>query len=745
MFNRKNIRLSLITILISGLIMSCSNKEQLLPERDKIKEIYELAKESGFKGTYEEWIASITGEKGDPGHSPIVTIGPNGNWFIDGNDSDILAKGETGPQGEQGVSIISIVKTDSKDNIDVYTITYSNGSTSTFEVTNGVNGENGLDGINGENGIKGEPGKDGHSPIITIGSNGNWHVDNVDTGICALGNHTNENFVVTFNLCGGTIDEPFQEKVEVKWGQTIDLSLPTKKGYRFVGWYTSLNVNAKKFSIGDAVFSDLNLYAKYEKGIFSVNYVLNGGKIDFAEEVKTEFEYYENYKIPVNVTRFGYKFKGWSLNGEIIPYTGIYAYENITLEAVWEENLNHTITLLLNGGSCNGETTINVRTNEEYEIIVEPYYENFVFMGWYDENNRLFPTYGNYSYDHDIQLTARRESRKTYEFMLDLNGGTTEATTSFTLNNEEIRKGVYLPVPIKEGLKFAGYYYLNQKASDQNGLLFVDLNFNTYQQNVLFAKYSSNDPSVASDILEYGSYPQTKIEDYDLILSLEKISEKNSKGYIEFNGKEYAKEDEIFGISYFLVEPLHWIKLINGDYMSDNTIDIVSFYNSDTTRSVNDETIHPNNYKYSSVRAFLNGYDGTSYNVPDYSNNGLISKIFTKEEQAHLQTTLVEQSDASTGQTNPYFSGDTEDKLYIPSREDVLNEIHNSSITINRVRKPTDYAKLKFKKSPEEKYWLRTPYKYDNKICRVLNSIGKMENTDIVTKELGLVVCASFI
>ena len=86
--------------------------------------------------------------------------------------------GPQGPSGEDGISIISIEKTSTEGNIDTYTITYSNGTTTTFTVVNGMNGEQGIQGVKGE---------DGHTPIISIGENGNWYVDGVDTGISAHG------------------------------------------------------------------------------------------------------------------------------------------------------------------------------------------------------------------------------------------------------------------------------------------------------------------------------------------------------------------------------------------------------------------------------------------------------------------------------------------------------------------------------------------------------------------------------
>jgi len=74
------------------------------------------------------------GKDGKDGHSPVVTIGPNGNWYIDGKDS---GKPSQGVQGEQG--------------------------------------------------DPGDPGADGYTPVITIGPNGNWFIDGEDTGITAKG------------------------------------------------------------------------------------------------------------------------------------------------------------------------------------------------------------------------------------------------------------------------------------------------------------------------------------------------------------------------------------------------------------------------------------------------------------------------------------------------------------------------------------------------------------------------------
>ena len=122
----------------------------------------------------------IQGIPGKDGHTPVVTIGENGNWYIDGVDSGIRAEAI---KGEDGIGVISIEKTATNGLIDTYTITFTNSETTTFTVTNGKDGATGAQGIQG---IQGEPGKDGHTPVITI-ENGNWYIDGVNTNVLAEG------------------------------------------------------------------------------------------------------------------------------------------------------------------------------------------------------------------------------------------------------------------------------------------------------------------------------------------------------------------------------------------------------------------------------------------------------------------------------------------------------------------------------------------------------------------------------
>lgn len=81
------------------------------------KSAYELAVDAGFTGTLEEWLESLKGSAGN--------------------------------------SVVSVIKTATNGLVDTYTITFSDGTTTTFDVTNGADGGIGPQGPEGTQGVSG--------------------------------------------------------------------------------------------------------------------------------------------------------------------------------------------------------------------------------------------------------------------------------------------------------------------------------------------------------------------------------------------------------------------------------------------------------------------------------------------------------------------------------------------------------------------------------------------------------------
>ena len=243
-----------------------------------------------------------------------------------------------------------------------------------------------------------------------------------------------------------------------------------------------------------------------------------------------------------------------------------------------------------------------------------------------------------------------------------------------------------------------------------------------YTNNLTIEVYIDNGKSY----INLGKYPQTVVDDEELISELDKISMTNSLGYIEYEGVEYKKQVAIPNypnysfengnivndgqVYYFKVEPIKWrvLETTAGGFklLSEYLLDTKPFYISPDNRTINGQTIYANNYEYSTIRAWLNGYDGTSFDVYDYEGIGFIDIAFNELEKTLIKTTFVDNSIETTGyESNSYVCNNTNDKIYLLSYKDLNNESFGFSSDLERQTKVTDFALAK-------SCWLSTDSSY---------------------------------
>lgn len=142
------------------------------------------------------------------------------------------------------------------------------------------------------------------------------------------------------------------------------------------------------------------------------------------------------------------------------------------------------------------------------------------------------------------------------------------------------------------------------------------------------------------ETIEFGNYPQKLVTDASLISTLDGLTP-DSDGYVTSGDVKYLKTrgsgENGYSASttyYFEVEPITW-KYYSGTLICEKIIDASAYYTDWLNNRINNttkETIYPNNYMYSTVRAYLNGLDGSNYYVNDFSGKGFIDKAFTADE-----------------------------------------------------------------------------------------------------------------
>ncbi len=296
-----------------------------------------------------------------------------------------------------------------------------------------------------------------------------------------------------------------------------------------------------------------------------------------------------------------------------------------------------------------------------------------------------------------------------YTIIYDANGG------EVGIESQIVNFGASytLPVPTREGWTFIGWY--NDSTLYQAGI------WNTKSDVVLTANWISK-PFIenGNQYIYFGEYPQTLKQDSVTITS---NTPDSNDYYLGSDGARYAKVEAqpysspyyfsnkqqiVKGTTYyFKVEPIKWkILQVNGTQyklVTDLIIDNQMFHSSDSTRTIDGKTIYASNYEYSDIRKWLN---------EDFYN-----KAFTKELQAYINITLVDNSLASTGDSsNKYICNDTHDKVYLLSYKDITNEEYGFTDYTSREKQLTDYAKAKgcYMNTRTDVYnngyyWLRSP------------------------------------
>lgn len=261
----------------------------------------------------------------------------------------------------------------------------------------------------------------------------------------------------------------------------------------------------------------------------------------------------------------------------------------------------------------------------------------------------------------------------------------------------------------------------------------------------------------------FGVYPKTVVPlaDNKLINENESITVGANTYYKGANNKYYAKvKEKAFKCPgytysdntkvneefdntyrYFEVEPIRWrlLEYKNQIYLVSTEIieGYIPYCNKKSLTLINGNTIYNNNYKYSSIRAWLNGKyeDGDIHkytdDIPDvfppvfndepdpvnyYENNGFLQTAFTSAAQQIIKTTVVQNEDVN----NRYACENTKDKVFLLSK----NEI--SALAGSTQKNPTDYAIANHvEKYSTGGYWMtRTPYNYGDEMIIRLNEKG---------------------
>ncbi|MCR5523490.1 MAG: InlB B-repeat-containing protein [Clostridia bacterium] len=297
-----------------------------------------------------------------------------------------------------------------------------------------------------------------------------------------------------------------------------------------------------------------------------------------------------------------------------------------------------------------------------------------------------------------------------------------------------------------------------------------------------YMEFSSETPGAdysVGDIIEYGLYPQSEVKDQETINKLISAADPDIISYGYFSGtgswddgemalsdfmsyRDVAYKGNIYrivgvddyrpyytggtsssnyqqqngycapGLYCFKFEPIKWRVLDSesGLVICDSAIDSQPFNNfvlksgtdskgNDVYWGDTDQTYYANNYAKSSIREWL--------------NNDFYNTAFSDSQKENIKTTTITNTGYFTlnGHSGyeEYDSGETNDKIFLLSYEDVNNESYwtNSPKPISKSASATEYAACQGLLSTSDSdcsWWLRTSNNSDTSSIINCGSVG---------------------
>jgi uncharacterized repeat protein (TIGR02543 family) len=212
---------------------------------------------------------------------------------------------------------------------------------------------------------------------------------------------------VTFVENGGS---DVDDLVDVEYGSTIIVPIPTKLGYRFLGWYLGETEVDAKFYANTKVDGDLTLYARWELSFYDVTFY------DYDNTVLRTLLVGHGYSAipPLDPSRTGYIFNDWSES--LLAVTS-----DLDVYAVYEA-IVYTLVIEENGGDLMSDLEVAYETL--IPVIDDPVRTGYTFLGWYEDSELTVPFTTTLMPLNGMTIYAKWEINQ-YTISFEENGGST--------------------------------------------------------------------------------------------------------------------------------------------------------------------------------------------------------------------------------------------------------------------------------------------------------------------------------
>lgn len=397
---------------------------------------------------------------------------------------------------------------------------------------------------------------------------------------------TPNDYKITVNLAGGTYSDSSYATIDVVYGESYVINVPTKLGYTFTGFTVDGIAFATSGTYNRA--SNVNVTANYTQDKYTVTFK----NVDGDAEIGTQSNVLYGGKVTAPTVTAGYKIKGVytdsSKQTEFNLATGTIT-GNTTLYVELEPQ---TYIITVNNAQT-GYVNPTVKYKGQYSIPTPNRGSGYEFVKFIDESGAEFAASGTYEFTKDITVTA---IWNTIYYQISFMDGDNEITNIRieNLQGGTAINGITIPtVPEKAGYIATGWY------TDKGcTTLFNKETAGNITNNIpLYAKYTANTYNIIINT-QGGSFTDASSSNVSVTYNgTYTLTAPTRKGYI-FDG--YTLAD---GITKFE---------LNGTYTTVGNTTVLATWKEDY-KTV---TYYVNGTKDSTVQV-LNGFTVTKPSNPN--------------------------------------------------------------------------------------------------------------------------------
>lgn len=312
-------------------------------------------------------------------------------------------------------------------------------------------------------------------------------------------------YTVTYDANGGSFDGGEIVHQHVSRGKINAPTAPVRKGYSFVGWATTKDGGDMWTFDVDEVTKDVTLYAQWSQA--NVDIAVEGATVednDIKMYVDKDVESVnlvskvrcgDGYSWKLYVDEFGI----FELAAKVAPVDD---GDNVYYIVVFDVNGNtvdtymltiyrhHNVFIRYYDGTVLLHTDTSL-TGEQYVANYTPTISGYTFNGWVDSNGNAFSSDTLWK---SISLFVQK-SANSYTVTLSVNGGEDLSKTEYEVT---YGSAFTLPIPMRDGYSFTGWYYDDAQITDENG---QSKNvWNVAQSTELTARWQANSYNVTLNV-----------------------------------------------------------------------------------------------------------------------------------------------------------------------------------------------------------------------------------------------------